>query len=98
MPIESRKSLFFVLLTLVGPVFVSAQTEVVSEPPVISTSAEDPKAEAYYHYAMGHLFAELASLYGASSEYLWKAVDHYREALRLDPQAEFIVEELTDLT
>jgi tetratricopeptide (TPR) repeat protein len=46
---------------------------------------------------MGHLYAELAGAYGNRGEYLNKAIDAYKEALRLDPTASFLSEELTDL-
>jgi len=54
------------------------------------------RAEAYYHFAMGHLYAELASAYGTRSEHLSKAIEHYREALKADPDAALVAEELTD--
>ena len=55
------------------------------------------KADAYYNFAMGHLYAELAGAYGNRAEYVNKAIEHYRQALKLDPAAGFLVEELTDL-
>jgi len=54
------------------------------------------RAEAYYHFAMGHLYAELASAYGTRSEHLSKAIEHYRQALKADPDAALVAEELTD--
>ncbi len=55
------------------------------------------KAAAYYNFSMGHLYAELAGVYGNRSEYVGKAIDHYKQALKLDPGASFLFEELTDL-
>ena len=55
------------------------------------------KAAAYYNFAMGHLYAEQAGQFGNRSEYVNKAIDHYRQALKLDPSAGYIFEELTDL-
>ncbi|MGC8793174.1 MAG: tetratricopeptide repeat protein, partial [Bryobacteraceae bacterium] len=57
----------------------------------------DNRASAYYHYAMGHLYAELAGMYGNRSEYVDKAIEHYKAALNADPGASFLAEELTDL-
>src|ERR1700683_2203725 len=55
------------------------------------------KAAAYYNFSMGHLYAELAGVYGNRSEYVVKAIDFYKQALKLDPGASFLFEELTDL-
>src|SRR5580700_7893456 len=67
-----------------------AQTPAPNSPPA-------DKAGAYYNFAMGHLYAELAGVYGNRSEYVAKAIDHYKQALKLDPGASFLFEELTDL-
>ena len=55
------------------------------------------KAAAYYNFAMGHLYSELAGAFGNRSDYTNKAIDHYRQAMKLDPSASFLSEELTDL-
>ncbi|MBM3812706.1 MAG: tetratricopeptide repeat protein [Acidimicrobiia bacterium] len=55
------------------------------------------KAAAYYHFAMGHLHGELAGQYGARSAHVSQAIDHYRQAMKADPGATFIAEELADL-
>ena len=55
------------------------------------------KAAAYYDYSLGHLYAELAAAYGNRGEYFSKAADAYRAALKADPSATFIAEELSDL-
>jgi tetratricopeptide (TPR) repeat protein len=62
-----------------------------------TTAPPSDKASAYYNFAMGHLYAELAGVYGNRSEYVSKAIDHYKQALKLDPGASFLFEELTDL-
>src|SRR5580658_1750027 len=66
------------------------QTPAATSPPV-------DKAAAYYNFSMGHLYAELAGVYGNRSEYVGKAIDFYKQALKLDPSASFLFEELTDL-
>ena len=66
------------------------QTAAAPAPPV-------DRAAAYYNFSMGHLYAELAGVYGNRSEYVGKAIDYYKQALKLDPGASFLFEELTDL-
>ena len=62
--------------------------------PIAATSGD--RAAAYYNFAMGHLNAELAGAYGNRGEYVNKAIDYYREALKLDPNSSYIGEELAD--
>ena len=62
-----------------------------------SDSKASDKASAYYNFAMGHLYAELAGAFGNRSDYTNKAIDFYRQAMKLDPSASFLSEELTDL-
>jgi len=60
-------------------------------------AAPGDKSAIYYNFAMGRLYAELASNEGNKNEYVTKAIQHYREALRLDPKNSQIFEELTEL-
>jgi tetratricopeptide (TPR) repeat protein len=55
------------------------------------------KAGAYYNFAMGRLYSELAGNYGNRGDHVNKAIEHYRQALKLDPRAGVVFEELTDL-
>lgn len=55
------------------------------------------RARAYYHFALGHLYAELAAAYGNRGDLLDKAIENYRLALEADPNASFLTEELSDL-
>ncbi len=57
----------------------------------------DKQASAYYNFSMGHMYAELAGAYGYRSDYVDKAIEHYRAALEADPGASYVNEELTDL-
>jgi tetratricopeptide (TPR) repeat protein len=59
-------------------------------------SASDNKAGAYYNFAMGRLYAELAAAEGSRDD-VNKAIHYYQEAIKLDPKAGMILEELTDL-
>ncbi|MBM3727666.1 MAG: tetratricopeptide repeat protein [Acidobacteria bacterium] len=55
------------------------------------------KAAAYYNFSMAHLYSELASAFGNRAEYLNKAIEHYRAAIKADPEAGFLSEELSEL-
>jgi tetratricopeptide (TPR) repeat protein len=59
-------------------------------------NAPDNKADAYYHFAMGRLYALMAGAEGSKDD-VNKSIDHYQQALKLDPTAGIIFEELTDL-
>ena len=65
--------------------------------PAASPASTDEKATAYYDYSLGHLYSELAAAYGNRGDYFNKAVESYRAALKADPNASFIAEELSDL-
>ena len=69
-----------------------------AQAPAATTNAPDSgKAGAYYNFAMGRLYSELAGAYGNRNDYVSKAIQHYQDALKLDPSAGIIFEELTDL-
>lgn len=52
------------------------------------------KAAAYYHYTLGHMYAEQA---GNKGDFLNRAIENLKLALKADPSATFISEELSDL-
>ena len=55
------------------------------------------KASAYYHYALGHMYAEQASMYGNRGDFVNKAIENYKEAIKADPTTAMLSEELSDL-
>lgn len=55
------------------------------------------KSAAYFDYAMGHLYADLGSSGGNRADLLNKAIEHYKKAMKADPAAGFLGEELSDL-
>jgi len=57
----------------------------------------DDHGSAYYNFSMAHFYGELASAYGNRGEYVNKAIDFYKEAMKLDPGASAIGEELAEL-
>jgi tetratricopeptide (TPR) repeat protein len=60
------------------------------------TGAQVDRATAYYHYTLGHMYAELAGETGDRS-YVSKAIDNYKAAIQADPQSPELSEELTEL-
>jgi tetratricopeptide (TPR) repeat protein len=58
---------------------------------------KDDTSSAYYNFAMAHLYGEMASAYGNRGEYVNKAIDFYKQAMKLDPAASTIGEELAEL-
>jgi tetratricopeptide (TPR) repeat protein len=64
--------------------------------PAPTADNSDTRAAAYYNFAMGRLYNELAQAEG-NHEDVNKAIQYYQEALKLDPSAHVIFEELTDL-
>src|SRR5688572_2999907 len=81
------------LFCLILSTFASAQTP----PPSPATPKKVDKAAAYYHFSLGHLYAELAAAYGSKGDYLSKAIENYRLAMKADPGASFLAEQLSDL-
>ncbi len=86
-------SLSFASLSLVA-VGLQAQTE--KKPTEIRAAISD-KSTAYFNFSMGHMYAEMAGAYGNRGEFLNKAIDYYKLALKQDPTATFLSQELTDL-
>ncbi len=74
------------LMVLVGAAFAQGQK-----------SPGPDKAAAYYHYSLGHLYAEQAAVNGNRGDYFNKAIENYRLAMKEDPTATFIGQELSDL-
>lgn len=84
----------FLAVSLAG---VSAFAPVFGQTsPAKPAGAADDHASAYYNFAMAHLYAEMAASYGNRGEYVNKAIDLYKQAIKLDPSATYIEEELTD--
>jgi tetratricopeptide (TPR) repeat protein len=65
--------------------------------PAPTKQASSPKAAAYYHFSLGHLYAEMAASYGNRSDYVNKAIENFRLAMKDDPEADFLVEDIAEL-
>ena len=67
-----------------------------SAPAAPPTTASEDRAGAYYNFAMGRLYAELAAAEGSQGD-VRKAIHYYQEAIKLAPKEALILGELTDL-
>ncbi len=76
--------------------FLLGAGEAVAQTPA-PPKAGDVRSEAYYNFAMGHMYGELANAYGNRGEYVNKAIDFYKEAIKLDPSSSYVAEELSEL-
>ncbi len=54
------------------------------------------KAQAYYHYSLGHLYQERGSLFNRA-DLLTQAIEEYKIALQYDPTSSYLSLELADL-
>lgn len=73
---------------LITPVWSQTGTAPASTP---------SKADAYYHAALAHLYTELAAAYGGRGEYVSKAIENYKAAMKADPESGYLANELADL-
>ncbi len=78
------------------PASAAQKSESSSLPPA-TKQANSPKAAAYYHYSLGHLYAEMAASYGNRGDYINKAIENFRLAMKEDPEADFLVEDIAEL-
>jgi len=74
----------------------SGKNGAVKLPPV-SSQASSPKAAAYYHFSLGHMYEELAGAYNNRSDYVNKAIENFRLAMKEDPSTGFLVEDIAEL-
>ncbi len=93
----NRTSLFLFSLLIPAVLASSLAFGQVEPKPAETKASPSDKSNAYYNFAMGHLYAEMAGAYNNRGEYANKAIEFYKEALKADPSATFLSEELTDL-
>ncbi len=75
----------------------NAQTQLKADtPPSEAPVAPSPRAEAYYNYAMGHLFEQQYET-TSQPEFATQAIDAYKKAYALDPKSPVIGERLAEM-
>lgn len=62
-----------------------APLDVVPAAAAVEAQAES-QAKAYYHYTVGHIYEEMGQLF-RRSDYLRRAIDEYKQALKYDPRS-----------
>ena len=65
--------------------------------PAATKQTSSLQGEAYYHFSLGHLYEELAGAAGNRNDYVNKAIENYRLAMKDDPKASFLVEDIAEL-
>ncbi len=83
--------------TLVCFLLAALAAPLGAQPQQSARQGAPDRASAYYHAALGHLYAELAAQFGGRGEYIQKAIESYRLAVQFDPEASFLAEELAEL-
>jgi tetratricopeptide (TPR) repeat protein len=91
-PLHSKRTMVTALLSF-GLVFVSGIPAFAQAAPA---GQQQDRASAYYAFSMAHLYAEMAGAYGNRGEYVNKAIDFYKQAIKADPSASYIAEELSE--
>ncbi len=65
--------------------------------PSTAKNTAGDRSAAYFNFTMGNRYSELAGAYGNRGDYVQKAIEHYKLAMKADPNAGFLLEELTEL-
>jgi tetratricopeptide (TPR) repeat protein len=66
------------------------------EQPKPATNSKPNRADAYYHFSLGHMYEEMMAMYGRS-DYASKAIEEYRLAIQADPSSDFLNAQLAEL-
>ena len=80
----------------IGFACFAAAIPAYSQQTAAPAAGANPQAEAYYNYAMAHLYAEEAAKFGGRAQFVNQAIDYYQKAMALDPSASVIGEELAE--
>jgi tetratricopeptide (TPR) repeat protein len=61
------------------------------------TPKDMDRSAAYYNYAMGHFYGEMSAAYGNNQGLLSRAIDYFKQAIKADPAATVVSDELAEL-
>ncbi len=62
-----------------------------------NNSIKADHAASYYYFTLAHFYADLASNVGNRGEYVTKAIENYKLAIKADPDSAVLSEELSEL-
>jgi tetratricopeptide (TPR) repeat protein len=89
----SRTCVTFALAVLTAfPLLAQSNFHDTAKPPEKMT----PRAEAYYNFALGHLY-EIQYEQTSQSEYATRSIEAYKKAYSIDPQSPIIGERLAEM-
>jgi tetratricopeptide (TPR) repeat protein len=83
------------LMVVVGGVTLMAQAPQSAQSAASGQKVD--RASAYYHYSLAHMYADLAGSLGNRGDFVNRAIENYKEAIKADPAASMLSEELSDL-
>src|ERR1051326_7599606 len=81
-------------LLVIGVCSVIGSSASWAQAPQTGAAPKVDKASAYYHYTLAHMYAEQASMLGNRGDFVNKAIENYKEAIKADPTAAMLSEEL----
>jgi tetratricopeptide (TPR) repeat protein len=90
---KNKKTAWVVLLSLGG---VAASGQQAGQGRAAAGQNAD-RASAYYYYTLAHMYAELAGAYGNRGDYVNRAIENYKLAIKADPKTPMLSEELSEL-
>jgi len=85
-----------VLVAIVAGSLCAAEPQAKKNTPAPPTPEASNRGQAYYHYSLAHLYVELAQAYNRQ-DYLTKAVEQYKLAMKFDPNSAMLNSELAEL-
>ena len=65
--------------------------------PPVTAAPSSAKSQAYYHFSLGHMYEDLAGAYNNRTDYVNKAIENFRLAMKEDPSTSFLVEDIAEL-
>ena len=92
---KTRYLVVFVPLMIVT-VALGQAAPAVGSPVASDKNHAADKASAYFHYCLGHIYEDWATLYGRA-EYGDRAIEEYRLAIEDDPSSDYLNSSLAEL-